>query len=117
MHDDQEFTLTLSTVYLGEWQSAYTQAAALVAQLTNTEKISLITGSDVASVNWTALEFKDGTMGVQGYDYVTAFGETSALVTTWDKTMMTTQFKAVASEFYGKGFQVTNAPTSHPLGR
>lgn len=56
-------------------------------------------------------------MGVQGYDYVTAFGETSALVNTWDKTLMFNQFKAVASEFYNKGIQVTNAPTTQPLGR
>lgn len=89
----------------------------MVANLSNEDKITLITGGDVTSANWTALEFKDGTMGVQGYDYVTAFGETSALVNTWDKTLMFTQFKAVASEFYGKGFQVTNAPTSQPLGR
>lgn len=27
------------------------------------------------------------------------------------------QFKAVALEFYGKDFQVTNAPTSQPLSR
>lgn len=85
--------------------------------MTNEEKIELITGSSVTSVNFTALQFKDGTQGVQGYDYVTGFGETSALVTTWDKTLMWNQFKAVAAEFYGKGFQVTNAPTSQPLGR
>jgi beta-glucosidase len=30
---------------------------------------------------------------------------------------MYNQFKPVALEFYGKGFQVTNAPTSQPLGR
>lgn len=48
---------------------------------------------------------------------MTGFGEASALVTTWDKTLMYDQFKAVALEFYSKGFQVTNAPTSQPLGR
>ena len=47
-----------------------------------------------------------------GYDYVTEFSEASALVTTWDKNLMYDQFKAVALEYYGKGFQVTNAPTS-----
>jgi beta-glucosidase len=55
--------------------------------------------------------------GLLGYDYVTGFSEPSALVTTWDKDLMYNQFKAVALEFYGKGFQVTNAPTSQPLGR
>lgn len=91
------------TVALGDWETAYEQATAFVAQLTNSEKLSLVTGSDVSSVNWTALEFKDGTQGVQGYDYVTGFSETSALVCTWDKDLMANQFRAVASEFYGKG--------------
>ncbi|PMD41999.1 glycoside hydrolase family 3 protein [Hyaloscypha variabilis F] len=102
---------------MGAWADAYAKAVALVAQLTNEEKVTIITGGSVSSVNWTALEFKDGTQGVQGYDYVTGFSEASALVTTWDKTLMYNQFKAVALEFYEKGFQVTNSPTSQPLGR
>lgn len=36
---------------------------------------------------------------------------------TWDKTLIWNQFKADASEFYWKGFQVANAPTTGPLGR
>jgi beta-glucosidase len=36
---------------------------------------------------------------------------------TWDKNLMYDQFKAVALEFYGKGFQVVNGPNSQPLGR
>jgi beta-glucosidase len=52
-----------------------------------------------------------------GYDYVTGFPESSALAMTWDKTLMYDQLKAVGLEFYGKGFQVINGPTSQPLGR
>ncbi|KAF8848804.1 glycoside hydrolase family 3 protein [Acephala macrosclerotiorum] len=112
-----EAILSSGEVSLGDWADAYTKAAALVAQLTNEEKITIITGGSVSSVNWTALEFKDGTQSVQGYDYVTGFAESSALAMTWDKTLMYDQLKAVALEFYGKGFQVTNGPTSQPLGR
>lgn len=128
-----EAILSSGEVSLGDWADAYAKAAALVAQLTNEEKITIITGGSVSSVNWTALEFKDGTQGVQGmavygstsrtsltetgYDYVTGFAESSALAMTWDKTLMYDQLKAVALEFYGKGFQVTNGPTSQPLGR
>lgn len=36
---------------------------------------------------------------------------------TWDKAAIAKQFSAVALEFYQKGFQVANAPTSQPLGR
>ncbi|PVH75896.1 glycoside hydrolase family 3 protein [Cadophora sp. DSE1049] len=109
--------LSSGAVDLGDWADAYAKAAALVAQLTNEEKVTLITGGSVSSVNWTALEFKDGTEGVQGYNYVTGFSQSSALAMTWDKALMYDQMKAVALEFYGKGFQVVNGPTSQPLGR
>lgn len=39
------------------------------------------------------------------------------MVNAWDKQSWYDQFKAVALEFYGKGFQVVNGPTSQPLGR
>lgn len=51
---------------MGAWADAYAKATALVAQLTNEEKVAIMTGGSVSSVNWTALEFKDGTQGVQG---------------------------------------------------
>lgn len=52
-----------------------------------------------------------------GYDYVTGWSEASTLATTWDKDLYYKQFKAVGLEFYGKGFQGTNSPTSQPMGR
>lgn len=82
------------------------KAQALVSQLTNAEKVELITGSDVASVNWTALKFKDGDQGVISYYDASGFSETSALVQTWDKNLWTLQMEAVGAELYGKGFQV-----------
>lgn len=36
---------------------------------------------------------------------------------TWDKDAIYAQAKAVADEFYGRGYQVVNGPTSEPLGR
>ena len=61
-----EGLLSSGNVDFGDWTDAYAKATALVAQMTNDGKISLITGSSVSSVNWTALEFKDGTQSVQG---------------------------------------------------
>lgn len=59
--------LSSGTVDLGNWADAYVKATTLVSQVTQAEKISIITGGSVSgSVNWTALEFKDGTQGVQG---------------------------------------------------
>ncbi|TVY30319.1 putative beta-glucosidase D [Lachnellula hyalina] len=110
--------LSSDTVTLdAKWNAAYAKAQALVAQLNNTEKVELITGSDVASVNWTALQFKDGDQGVISYYDASGFSETSALVQTWDRNLWTLQMEAVGAEMYGKGFQVVNGPTSGPLGR
>ena len=61
-----EGLLSSGNVDLGAWADAYAKAVALVAQLTNEEKVTVITGGSVSLVNWTALEFKDGTQGVQG---------------------------------------------------
>ncbi|GLI74308.1 hypothetical protein PoHVEF18_002545 [Penicillium ochrochloron] len=56
-------------------------------------------------------------MGLQDYYYVSAFSQSSALAMTWDKEAFCAQAKAVATEFYLKGIQVVNGPTSQPLGR
>lgn len=61
-----EGLLSSGIVEMGAWADAYAKAVALVAQLTNEEKVTIVTGGSVSSVNWTALEFKDGTQGVQG---------------------------------------------------
>jgi beta-glucosidase len=36
---------------------------------------------------------------------------------TWDKDAIYAQSKAIATEFYLKGIQVVDGPTSQPLGR
>lgn len=107
------------TVDLGDWADAYSKAKSFVAALTTAEKYSLITGGSItnSSLNFTALEFKDGSEGVQQDFFVSAFSQSSALAMTWDKYAIYEQAKAVATEFYGRGYQVVNGPTSEPLGR
>jgi beta-glucosidase len=68
-----EGILSSGEVQLGAWADAYAKATALVAGLTNEEKVTIITGGSVSSVNWTVLEFKDGTQGVQGEIKTTKF--------------------------------------------
>lgn len=75
--------------------------------MTNEQKLSLVTGSDIDALNWTALVMKDGTQGPNAYDYATGFSEGSAMVYTWDKELISAQFSAVAAEFYDKGIQVS----------
>jgi beta-glucosidase len=120
----QDLKLRKSTnelsVSLGDWQAAYEKATKFVSKLNTTEKLKLITGSDVTTTDgqsFTALEFLDGSMGLQDYYYVSAFSQSSALAMTWDKNAMYAQSQAVATEAYLKGIQVINGPTSQPLGR
>ncbi|KAJ5948748.1 beta-glucosidase D [Penicillium verhagenii] len=112
--------LSTGNVSLGEWQPAYRKAVEFVSKLNTTEKIKLITGSDVEASDgssFTALEFLDGDMGLQDYFYVSAFSLASAISMTWDKDAIYNQAKAVGTEFYAKGVQVIDGPTTQPLGR
>lgn len=84
----------------GDWAVAYNKASALVDGLTNDEKVNIITGADVSSINWTALVFKDGPQGVASYFQASGFGQASSLVQTWDKVMIYDQFKAAGDEMY-----------------
>lgn len=62
-----EGILSSGDVALGNWATAYAKATALVAQMTNEEKVTVITAGSVSgSVEWAALEFKDGMESVQG---------------------------------------------------
>lgn len=67
--------------------------------------------------SFTVLKFLDGSMGLQDCYYVSAISQSSALAMTWDKEAFYAQAKAVATEFYLKGIQVVNGPTSQPWGR
>ncbi|KAJ5992827.1 beta-glucosidase D [Penicillium sp. IBT 35674x] len=119
---DNSSTGLLSTgdVSLGDWQPAYKKAVEFVSKLNTTEKIKLITGSDAEATDgssFTALQFTDGDMGLQDYYYVSAFSLASAISMTWDKDAIYEHAKAVGTEFYNKGIQVIDGPTSQPLGR
>ncbi|KAI9739036.1 MAG: hypothetical protein M1834_007248 [Cirrosporium novae-zelandiae] len=104
---------------VGDWAASYAKAKAFVSELTNEEKLELITGSDInsSSVSWDALEMKDGSQGVQFYSYVSGFAQSSALAMTWDRDLIYQGLNAVGWEFYLKGFQLVNGPTSQALGR
>ncbi|KAL1627424.1 hypothetical protein SLS54_002349 [Diplodia seriata] len=107
--------LASGTIKLGDWQNAYDRAKTFVDGLSTSEKISLITGSDVS--NFTALYFRDSGDSILDYFYVTTWPLSSAVAMTWDKDHMYTMYKALGDEFYAKGINVANGPVSQPLGR
>ncbi|KAK8208484.1 putative beta-glucosidase D [Phyllosticta capitalensis] len=112
--------LSSGHVKLGEFAEAYAKAKAFVAGLTNAEKVSIITGSDVDSSNgssWTALANKDGFAGINYQYYVSGFPMGNALAMTWDKDYFDAEAYASGREFYLMGYNLINGPEAGPLGR
>ncbi|PWY86709.1 putative beta-glucosidase D [Aspergillus heteromorphus CBS 117.55] len=84
------------------------------------QKLDLIIGSSVTSgknETFSAIVFVNEDMGVQDFNYVSVFILVSALAIMWDHDAIYQQVKAVGSEFYKKGIQVVNRPTSQFLDR
>lgn len=96
-------------VYLGEYQEAYTKAKAFVSNLTNAQKVSIITGGSVnGTSSWTALANKDGFAGINGQYFVSSFPMGGALAMTWDRQHMQAEAKASGTEFYLMGYNLAS---------
>lgn len=100
---------------MGDWESAYEKAAALVASLTTAEKISIIAGGDGG--NFSAINAKDSSTNPLSYSFVTTWPAGLAMAQTWNKTAMHGQAYSLGQEFRGKGINLAYAPTQQPLGR
>ncbi|KAI9731220.1 MAG: hypothetical protein M1834_005413 [Cirrosporium novae-zelandiae] len=109
--------LSSGTIELGEWQAAYNKAKTLVDSLNTTEKLAIITQSDVARVNWTALNARDSGNAILDYYYATTWPVGHAMAMTWDRDMILAQYNALGSELAAKGYQVGNSPMGEPMGR
>ncbi|KAK5131956.1 hypothetical protein LTR08_000468 [Meristemomyces frigidus] len=111
--------LSSGNVELGEYEAAYGKAKAFVAQLSNSQKVSIITGSSFNGTNstWTALVNKDGFAGINNQYYVSGFTMGNALTQTWDKDHLYAIAKASGREFYLMGYNLVNGPVAGPLGR
>lgn len=90
-------------VDLGITAEAYQKAVAFVSGLTNAQKVSIITGTDISDSNatWTAYSSADGGSGVNKQFFVSGFSAPAALTMTWDRQLIADQFKAIGEEFYG----------------
>ncbi|KAI1337486.1 glycoside hydrolase superfamily [Xylariaceae sp. FL0016] len=107
--------LSSGTVKLGDWQDAYDRATALVKTLSTSEKLSVITGSDIDS--FAALNKLDSAVNPLGYYFVTNWPAGLAMAMTWDRQAIQEQGKALGEEFRGKGLNFALGPTIAPLGR
>ncbi|KAI1853064.1 hypothetical protein JX265_012820 [Neoarthrinium moseri] len=107
------------TIDLGIATPAFEKAKALVAGMTNAQKVKVITGQSVTGGNgtWTALSSKDGVAGVNQNFFVSGFASPNAATMTWNRTLYEEHSKAIGEEFYGSGFNLMMGPVASPLGR
>ncbi|KAK9772117.1 hypothetical protein SCAR479_11280 [Seiridium cardinale] len=108
------------TVDLGIASDAFAKAKALVAQMTNAQKIKVITGQSVqgtTGASFPALSSHDGIAGVNQDFFVSGFAEPMATTMTWNRDLFEAHSKALGDEFYGLGYNLIMGPVASPLGR
>lgn len=100
---------------LGIYADAYEKAVAFVDTLNVTQKVDIITGTDIDS--FPTLIKKDGVGGLVYHYYVSGFVLPNALAMTWDRNHVNKMYKALGDEFFGMGYNIVNAPQPGPMGR
>lgn len=108
------------------WQSAYSKAKTLVAQMTLVEKVNMTRGHTGVCVGNTpkverlgikALCFADSPSGIRGQEFVSSFPAQIHVGATFDKGLMHAYGKALGEEYRGKGINIALLPVGGPLGR
>ncbi|KAH8658253.1 glycoside hydrolase superfamily [Xylariales sp. PMI_506] len=110
----------IGNVALLEWQPAYEKARAFTSSLTLSQKATVVTGGNVTSPLlgfFPGLVISDGEAGINNAYFVSGWPEPATVTMTWDKTAIYQQAQAIALEFYIRGINVIDGPTSSPLGR
>ena len=109
---------------MGNFTEAYGKAKAFVAQLSNSQKISVIGKGDITSnsssasnASWTTYTSKDAFAGMNNDYFVSGFSMGNAMSMTWDLEMVHAEAKASGDEFYGRGYALISSLEGGPLGR
>ncbi|KAJ1559283.1 hypothetical protein HK405_011259, partial [Cladochytrium tenue] len=97
------------------WAAATARAAAIVAQMTQEEKVRVMSGAGwgagscvggtfaVDRLGVRSLCLQDGPTGIRAADGASAFSASLNAAATFDKDLMLERGKAIGDEFYGKG--------------
>ncbi|KAJ4418489.1 hypothetical protein N0V82_005569 [Gnomoniopsis sp. IMI 355080] len=112
------------------WDVASSKADAFLAQLNSTEKLGIVTGSElngefacigntvaIPRLNFSGLCISDGPTAVNRADLVSIFPAGLTAAATWDKSLMYQRGLALGAEYRGKGVHVAVGPVAGPLGR
>lgn len=113
----------------GGWDAAYTKSEAALAQLTQDEKVGIVTGvgwqngpcvgntSPVPKIGYPSLCLQDGPLGIRFAQGVTAFPAGVHVASTWDKELLHERGVAMGAEAKGLGVNVQLGPAAGALGK
>ncbi|EIN07941.1 glycoside hydrolase family 3 protein [Punctularia strigosozonata HHB-11173 SS5] len=105
-----------------QWDDAYTKAQAAVAKLSQSDKVSLATGTGefggnctgnigpISSIGFPGLCLEDSPLGVRGTDLVSAFPAGINAAATFSRDLIQQRGAAMGQEFRGKGVNVQLGP-------
>jgi len=104
------------------WNAAYVRAKQAVANMTQDDKITLVTGigwmngpcvgniASIPSINFPGYCLQDSPTGVRFADYASAFPAGINAATTWDRDLIHARSVAMGQEYRGKGVNIALTP-------
>lgn len=112
----------------GPWATAYSKAAALVAQMTLEEKVNLTAGTTadngcsgtipaVERLGFPGLCLSDAGNGLRATDFVNSWPSGIHVGASWNKALTKQRAMGMGGEFKTKGVNVLLGPVVGPMGR
>ncbi|PGH15556.1 hypothetical protein AJ79_02338 [Helicocarpus griseus UAMH5409] len=113
----------------GDWTAAYDSATGALAQLTNDQKVGIVTGTgwmngncvgntgDAPNIGFRSLCLQDGPLGVRTATGVTAFPAGIHAASTWDVELIRQRGLAMGEEFRALGVNVQLGPVAGAIGK
>ena len=112
-----------------DWGAALAKASAAVGQLSQQDKVSIVTGigwnkgpcvgntAPISAINYPQLCLQDGPLGIRFGTGVTAFTPGIQAAATWDRALMSQRGHYMGEEAKGCGVHVLLGPVGGPLGK
>ncbi|KAI3324055.1 glycoside hydrolase family 3 protein [Xylariaceae sp. AK1471] len=112
----------------GDWAGAYSQAKALVSQLSLEEKVNLTGGINrdsscsgiipsIPRVNFTGLCLSDAGNGPRTTNFVSSWPAGLSVGASWNRDLAQKRAVGMGGEFRAKGVNIALGPVVGPLGR
>ncbi|KAK4213427.1 glycoside hydrolase superfamily [Rhypophila decipiens] len=114
---------------LGDWASAYSQASAALAKMSQQDKVNIVSGvgwdkgpcvgntSPINSIGYPQLCLQDGPLGIRFGTGTTAFTPGIQAASTWDVELIRQRAQYLGAEAKGCGVHVLLGPALGALGK